>query len=195
MGRMPRSSASTLSAITDEMLAQTIASTAAGDATDEEAELYRRYASRVRLFGLRHLRDQSAAQDLVQQVFVVTLERLRRGEVRNLGAIGSFILGTSRTLAGAQRKIEHRRRGLHETFDDRTAVAMPQAETLDLQRVERCLQTLTPRDRMILILTFYAEKPAADIGAELDIAPAAVRVARHRALTRLRDCVMPEKAI
>jgi RNA polymerase sigma-70 factor, ECF subfamily len=191
---MSRSSASTLSATTDAMLAQTIASMPAGDATEEEAELYRRFAPRVRLFGLRYLREESAAQDLVQQVFVITLERLRRGEVRNPDAIGSFILGTSRTIAGAQRKIEHRRRGLHETFDDRTAFAMPQAEALDLPRVERCLETLTPRDRMILLLTFYAEKPAADVGAELHLAPAAVRVARHRALARMRDCVMSEKS-
>jgi RNA polymerase sigma-70 factor (ECF subfamily) len=191
---MSRSSASTLSATTDAMLAQAIASMPAGDATDEEAELYRRFAPRVRLFGLRRLGEESAAQDLVQQVFVITLERLRRGEVRNPDAIGSFILGTSRTIAGAQRKIEHRRRGLHETFDDRTAFAMPQAEALDLPRVERCLETLAPRDRMILILTFYAEKPAADVGAELHLAPAAVRVARHRALARMRDCVMSEKS-
>jgi RNA polymerase sigma-70 factor (ECF subfamily) len=191
---MPRSSASTLSAITDAMLAQTIASMPAGDATDEEAELYRRFAPRVRLFGLRHLREESAAQDLVQQVFVITLERLRSGEVRNPDAVGSFILGTSRTIVDAQRKVEYRRRGLHETFDDRTAFAMPQPETLDLPRVERCLATLAARDRMILILTFYAEKPAADVGAELHLAPAAVRVARHRALARLRDCVMLEKS-
>ena len=187
-------SASTLSAITDAMLAQTIASMPAGEAADEEAELYRRFAPRVRLVGLRHLRDDSAAQDLVQQVFVITLERLRAGEVRTPGAVGSFILGTSRTLAGAQRNVEHRRRGLHESFDDRTAVAMPQVDTLDLPRVERCLETLAPRDRMILILTFYAEKAAADIAADLHLAAAAVRVARHRALARLRDCVMAEKS-
>jgi len=176
------------------MLAQTIASMPAGDATDEEAELYRRFAPRVRLFGLRHLREEAAAQDLVQQVFVITLERLRRGEVRNPDAIGSFILGTTRAIAGAQRKIERRRRGLHETFDDRTGFTMPQAETLDLPRVERCLETLAPRDRMILILTFYAENYAADVGAELHLARAAVRVARHRALARLRDCVMLESS-
>jgi RNA polymerase sigma-70 factor (ECF subfamily) len=31
-----------------------------------EAELYRRLAPRVRLYGLRHLRDRHAAADLVQ---------------------------------------------------------------------------------------------------------------------------------
>ena len=40
-----------------------------------EAELYRRLAPRVRLYGLRHLRDAQAAADLVQQVMLITLER------------------------------------------------------------------------------------------------------------------------
>ncbi len=77
-----------------------------------------------------------------------------------------------------------------ERFEDRGATAPPaDAAMLDLPRVERCLATLPPRDRMILILTFYAEKAAAEIAAELRLAPAAVRVARHRAVARLRDCV------
>jgi RNA polymerase sigma-70 factor (ECF subfamily) len=190
---MARSVATALSAVADALLASTIATVPPGEANDAEAELYRRFAPRVRLFGLRHLRDEAAAQDLVQHVFVITLERLRAGEVRNLEAIGSFILGTSRTIAGALRKTEHRRRLLTETFEDRTAVAAPPGETLDVARVEWCLETLTPRDRVILILTFYAEKSAAEIAAELDIASASVRVARHRALTRLRECVMAEK--
>jgi RNA polymerase sigma-70 factor, ECF subfamily len=85
------------------MLADAIASAVPGAAHEEEAELYRRFAPRVRLYGLKHLRDAAAAQDLVQQVFVVTLERLRRGDVRNAEAIGSFILGTSRTVAADHR--------------------------------------------------------------------------------------------
>src|SRR5512132_3132771 len=103
------------------MLANSIASAAPGAAHDEEAELYRRFAPRVRLYGLRHLRDAAAAQDLVQQVFVVTIERLRRGEVRNVEAIGSFILGTSRTVAADLRRTEKRRDRLTETFADRAS--------------------------------------------------------------------------
>jgi len=175
------------------MLASAVASAPAGAASEEEAELYRRFAPRVRLFGLRHLRNEPAAQDLVQQVFVVTLERLRGGEVRNPEAIGSFILGTARTIVAAIRKTDHRRSVLTDMFGDRTAVAMPRVETLDLQRIEQCLETLSPRDRLVLILTFYTEQPTADIAAELRLAPAAVRVARHRALARLRDCVYSEQ--
>ena len=174
----------------DAMLAETIASAPAGTATDAEAELYRRFAPRIRLFGLKHLRDEATAQDLVQQVFIVTLERLRAGEIRNAEAIGSFILGTSRTMASAQRKVSNRRTALLDRFEDRHATAAPiDAATFDLPRVTRCLDTLPLRDRTILILTFYAEKPAPDIAAELQIAPGAVRVARSRALARMRVCL------
>jgi RNA polymerase sigma factor (sigma-70 family) len=69
------------------------------------------------------------------------------------------------------------------------------AVTFDLPRVVRCLDTLPLRDRTILILTFYADKPAPEIAAELQIAPGAVRVARSRALARMRECVgAPDKA-
>ena len=174
----------------DGMLAETIASAPAGTATDAEAELYRRFAPRVRFFGLKHLRDEAAAQDLVQQVLTITLERLRAGEVRNPQAIGSFILGTSRTMASAQRQISNRRMALLDRFADRNAMAAPvDAATFDIPRVARCLDTLPLRDRTILILTFYAEKAAPDIAAELQLAPSAVRVARSRALGRMRDCL------
>ncbi len=60
---------------------------------------------------------------------------------------------------------------------------------LDLAKVERCLQTLGERDRRVLILTFYAENTSAEIADELGLTSGVVRVARHRALDRLRECV------
>jgi RNA polymerase sigma-70 factor, ECF subfamily len=174
------------------MLADAIASAVPGAAHEEEAELYRRFAPRVRLYGLKHLRDAAAAQDLVQQVFVVTLERLRRGDVRNAEAIGSFILGTSRTVAADLRRTTQRRERLAQTFADRTVSIAPAEESLDQTRLERCLNSLPSRDKALLVMTFYAEKKAADIASDLGIAPGAVRVARHRALMRLRDCVTGE---
>ena len=78
--------------------------------------MYRRFAPRVRLYGLKHLRDDALAQDLVQQVLLVTIERLRAGEVRKPDEIGSFILGTSRLLAGSLKRTERRRQSLVERF-------------------------------------------------------------------------------
>ena len=45
---------------------------------EAEAELYRRMAPRIRLYGLRHLRNEHGADDLVQQVLLTTLEPCER---------------------------------------------------------------------------------------------------------------------
>lgn len=63
-----------------------------------ESELYRRFAPRVRLYGLRHLRNEDAARDLVQQVMLLTIEKLRSGSVRDADQIALFVLGVSRTM-------------------------------------------------------------------------------------------------
>ena len=106
--------------------------------------------------------NAAAAQDLVQQVFVVTIERLRRGEVRNPASIGSFILSASRIVATDLRRTHERRERLTDTFIDRTTAVAPKDEALDTERVERCLSALPSRDRALLVLTFYAEKKASE---------------------------------
>jgi RNA polymerase sigma-70 factor (ECF subfamily) len=69
--------ASCLDALDEGALARRIAGAGRAPESAAEAELYRRLAPRVRLYGLRHLRDPQAAADLVQQVLLMTLERLR----------------------------------------------------------------------------------------------------------------------
>jgi RNA polymerase sigma-70 factor (ECF subfamily) len=182
--------APSLASASDGDLAAAIASTAAGEATDAESELYRRFAPRVRLFGLKHLRDETAAQDLAQQVLLMTIERLRANEVRDLDQIGSFILGASRLICGGIRRTERRRIDLHIRFDA-TATSFDATETdaLGLEAVARCLAIATPRERAILVQTYYAERSTAEIAAALGMTAVAVRVARHRALDSMRQCV------
>jgi len=55
-----------LAALEDGALARRIAEAGAAPDAAAEAALYRRLAPRVRLYGLRHLRDPHAAADLVQ---------------------------------------------------------------------------------------------------------------------------------
>jgi len=58
---------------------------ASGGDREAEAELLGRIASRIRLYGLRHLRNEHAAEDLTQQVLIVTLEALRAGRPEGTG--------------------------------------------------------------------------------------------------------------
>ena len=186
---MPDTRAS-LGAISDEALAHRIAGGPPGSTAAEEAELYRRFAPRVRLYGRRHLQNEAASDDLAQDVLRVTIERLRAGEVRRLEEIGSFILGTSRMMAHSARRVARRRDTLAARFMDTTeAIAPPSFAALDAPRVGRCLRALPERDRLVVLLTFYADHDAPRIAADLGVSPGAVRAIRHRAMTHLRECV------
>ena len=175
----------------DEALARRIAGGVPGSTDAEEAELYRRFAPRVRLYGRRHLQNAAAADDLAQDVLLLTIERLRAGAVRRPEEIGSFILGTSRMMAHAERRVARRREALAARFlqpgvESSTSPGAP----LDTPRVAACLRSLTGRDRLVVLLTFYAEREAARIADDLGVSPGAVRTIRHRALARLRHCVL-----
>ena len=62
-----------------------------------EAELCRRFWQRARLYGLRHLRGVTEAEDLAQQVMEVTLTALRRPSFASVfgNGRGSTGCGTS----------------------------------------------------------------------------------------------------
>jgi RNA polymerase sigma-70 factor, ECF subfamily len=183
----------TLDTVSDEALARRIAAGPAGSTTAEEAELYRRFAPRVRLFGRRHLRNDAAAEELAQDVLLLAIERLRAGEVRRPEEIGSFILGSSRMMAQSERRTARRREALVARFIDPAAVAAPvSGATLDVPRVSACLRALEERDRLVVLLTFYAERDAPRIAEDLGVSAGAVRTIRHRAMARLRDCVLGE---
>ncbi|HWB16741.1 MAG TPA: sigma-70 family RNA polymerase sigma factor [Vicinamibacterales bacterium] len=180
-----------LAAVADEALARRIASAPPGSTDAEEAELYRRFAPRVRLYGRRHLCDHAAADDLAQDVLLLTIERLHDGDVQRPEAIGSFILGTSRMMARGERRTTRRREAIAARFVDAggQTASLPYA-VLDAPRVAACLRALGERDRLVVLLTFYADRDAPRIAEDLAVSPGAVRAIRHRALERLRECVM-----
>jgi RNA polymerase sigma-70 factor (ECF subfamily) len=156
---------------------------------EAEAELYRRLAPRVRLYGLKHLRDEQAANDLAQQVMWTTIESLRAGRVQNPEKLASFVLGTCRQVVLDLRRGEARRERLLERFAQEMPTADWRRPQLDLDRLRECLQALPERERSVVVMTFYAERATEEVAAHLGLAPGHVRVIRHRALGRLRGCL------
>ena len=173
---------------TDGELARAIAGrTEAAEAA--ETELYRRFAPRVRLYGLRHLRDEDAARDLMQQVLLLTIEKLRDGAVRDTDMIGSFSLGTSRLIAVNLKRRERRRESLLEAFPAAPAFVNAAPSVIDEDELEGCQSGLAERERTVVLLTFYGERPSRDIAQTLGISEGNVRVIRSRAIERLRACM------
>lgn len=190
VARVTGPGATSFDAFTDGSLARAVAGRETGEAAAAETELYRRFAPRVRLYGLKHLRDRAAADDLAQQVMLIVIERLRAGEVRDPDQVASFVLGTSRMVAVGLRRTEARREQLHGRFDSREPEVVSTDEfALDLARIAPCLAALRERERTLLLLSFYAEKSAGEIAESLGMTPGAVRVGRHRALASMRTCL------
>jgi RNA polymerase sigma-70 factor (ECF subfamily) len=173
--------------LTDADLVRQIGMGSAGDA---EAELFRRMAPRIHLYGLRHLRDEHAAQDLVQQVLLATIESLRQGRLREPDKLASFILGTCRvTVIDLRRNAQRRQRLLDQFGPDHLAPSPFSLPNLDHDRLTRCVQSLREKERSVVVMSFYQEQSSAELASFLGISEANVRVIRHRAIRQLRECM------
>jgi RNA polymerase sigma-70 factor (ECF subfamily) len=161
-----------------------------GSDREAEAELYRRMAPRVRLYGLRHLRDRHAAEDLVQQVLMQTLLALREGRLQEAEKLASFVLGMCRMTVMDQRRNASRRAKLLEQFGGDVPMAgHPPGPRLDDEKLARCVQGLKERERAVVVMSFYDEQTGADVANFLGVSEVNVRVIRHRAIQQLRGCL------
>jgi len=179
----------------DAALARRIAAAGPGLAAAAEAELYRRLAPRVRLYGLKHLRERQAAADLVQQVLLMTIERLRAGQVREPERLASYVLGMCRMVVLDLQRTHARHERLlgtfaHDLHGEQSAIA----PLVDDASLLRCLGRLPERERSILVMTFYDDRQARDVAVDLGISEGNVRVIRHRGLERLRQCMDSNEA-
>jgi RNA polymerase sigma-70 factor, ECF subfamily len=174
-------------AATDAELVQRVVAYAE-DAGTHEAELCRRFAPRVRLYGLRHLRDDDRARDLVQAVLVVLIEAVRGARIDNPERVDRFVLGTCRNVAARMRDGD-RRLVLVDPADLAVTAALPTPERLDAQALYRCLAALDGRSRTIVNMSFHDEASAGEIAALLGTTAGNVRVLRHRAVAQLRTCL------
>jgi len=161
-----------------------------GNDRGAEAELFRRMAPRIRLYGLRHLRNEHAAEDLTQQVLITTLEALRAGRLREPEKLASFVLGTCRMTVLNVRRGARRKERLLEQFGAELLRPVPSfVPRLDHDRLVRCVQNLRERERAVVVMTFYDEQTGADVASFLGVSQANVRVIRHRAIRQLRHCM------
>lgn len=174
----------------EAQLACRIAETPAGEAVEAEGKLYRLLAPRVRRYGLRHLRDEHAAADLMQHVMALTLEQLRSGALREPQRVVSFVFGACRMTVLEMRRGGQRREALLERYGDDLGVAdIAEPERLDHERVAECLQRLPERERSVLVMSFYEDRPADDVAGMLGLSAGNVRVIRHRGIAKLRICI------
>lgn len=170
---------------------------AAGSTRDVAAEalLYASLAPRVRLYGRKHLRDAQRAEDLAQDVLLMTFERLARAEIRDPERIASFVLGACRQKIVDWRRGESRRETLLKTYGvEIVADADGEIEAPDARNLEHCMERLPERERTVVLMTFYEDSSAEAVAHALALSAGNVRVIRHRAVERLRRCMEDARA-
>ena len=180
--------------VTDAELARLIAD---GDpmAVAAESALFRRYAPRVELYGLRHLKGHAAAQDLTQQVMSRVLEALRAGRVEDPARLSSFIFGTCRNVTWDMRRSDERQRKIEREAERLSADVPPPAYSeRDIERLFGCLTALPERELTVLRMSFFEDRSSEEIASRLELAAGNVRVIRHRALAKMQTCMERKEA-
>jgi RNA polymerase sigma factor (sigma-70 family) len=122
--------------------------------------------------------DMGEANDLVQEAFARAYANAAtfRGDGPLAGWVWRILLHYgSRVRAGRRQAVE---------VDENLAAALPDAAADP--ELQEALQALTPRQRTIVFLRFYADLSYEEIAAALDVQPGTVAATLHQSTTLLR---------
>jgi RNA polymerase sigma-70 factor, ECF subfamily len=173
----------------DTELARQIAAAGPG-AADAEALLVGRYAPRVRLYGLKHLKSATEAEDLTQQVMLRVLEAIRAGRVDDPASLASFVFGTCKHVSWDMRRAAQRQRRIEREGERSYGnVNPPEHSERDVHRLFGCVMKLPEREAQILRMSFMEDRGAEDIARRLGLTEGNVRVIRCRALAKVASCM------
>ena len=153
-----------------------------------EAELCQRFAPRIRLYGLRHLRDEDRSRDLIQAVLLALLVAVRSGRIAEPEHVDRFVLGTCRNTTMRMREQGARATPVEEEKLD-VASFLQNTELIDASALVQCVAALDARGRMVVTMSFFEERSPDQIATSLATSAGNVRVLRHRAIAALRQCL------
>jgi len=137
-----------------------------------------------------------AADDVAQEVCIAVISALPR--YRDMGRpFASFVFGiASHKLADAQRAAARQAiptEDLPDGPDERPGPEDLAVAAIEAERVRALLGQLPAQQHRLLVLRVLSGMSAEETGEALGMSPGAVRVAQHRALTRLRAIVSADE--
>jgi RNA polymerase sigma-70 factor (ECF subfamily) len=153
------------------------------------SELFERHHRRLFNFFLRLTPDRSAAEDLVQEVFVRMLKY--RHTYRSDAELTPWMFALARNAAVDQYR--HRPKELQEDPEAPEPVSPVAAPSERLEQRERsellqaALRRLPAEKRELLLLARFGEMKYEAIGELLGVSVGAIKVRVHRALKELRE--------
>jgi RNA polymerase sigma-70 factor (ECF subfamily) len=165
----------------------------AGDLQAED-ELVRRYARGVSVIIARAGCDRALIEDVCQDTLRITIEKVRRGDVREPDRLSGFIASLARNLVITQFRGSGARdpRRLPDSSGADSTESASQLERLleeeQAQMVRRVLSEMSAeRDRQILYRYYLAEEDKERICADLGLTSLHFNRVLFRARERFRD--------
>lgn len=158
----------------------------AGD-PDAWRELYRLHAGRLVIWLANRGAGDSATdpEDLGNEAWLIAAEKIR-GFHGSSDEFAGWLFGIARKLAANARRTSERRQTSPVEFVPDQAVDGPETYVPEAEWVREAMAHLSARERDVIACTELVGLDVAGTSAALGMTTVAVRVARHRALKRLR---------
>jgi len=155
------------------------------------AQLYDRFAPLVHAMCRRILRDEAAAEDLLEDIFIEVWNRRDRYDPSR-GAVATYLATLTRSRAIDRLRAKQRSPStpLLEGFDPAAALSDPGQALCDQERrtmVERGLAALTDDQRKAIELAYYDGLSHNDVAAQLSKPLGTVKTWIRQGLIRMRD--------
>jgi RNA polymerase sigma-70 factor (ECF subfamily) len=182
----------------ENSLASLVTLAQSGD-RDAMEHLVAQLRPRVFRYVLARVLDAHLADDVTQEVTMTMVQSLNR-YVDQGRPVVAWVFGiAANKVSEARRSNGRRRESLSELPPEHPADSALEPEQVLLRleasaQVAGLLDTLPTQQAEILRLRVAAGLSAEETAAVLDMTPGAVRVAQHRALSRLRALSTPDRA-
>lgn len=158
--------------------------------TQEVLQLFVRHQPRIKGFILALLPDFAAADDVLQETFLVVQRKAAEFDPASNFLAWAFRIAKFQVMKAQTRHQRHA-----ERFSDAVMESLldsAPAEPWDdrrLAHLPHCLERLAPQARRIIDLFYRDEHKPQEIALRLSWTPAAVSVALSRARKALRECI------
>jgi len=150
-------------------------------------ELYRAHHAMLRAFAQRLLGDESAAEDLVHDVFVQVPRLMRK--FRGQSSVRSFLVGVAANLASRHLRSARRKRAALARFaaegGQAPGLEREHAARQRLHAVYRALDALSLEQRTAFVLCEIEERSAQEVAELLGIPESTVRTRCFHARRKL----------
>ena len=156
-------------------------------------ELYDVFRRGVRIFFCRQL-DMQDVDDKVHDTYVIVVNAIRNGEIRNPDSLLGFVRTVARRIVASHIDTNVRRRRTDVSIETEIAVPVttvtPEHEAVDREKMDimlAVLRSMGDRDREVLTRFYLREQSPELICREMDLTETQFRLLKSRAKERFAE--------